>query len=78
MTHRPSRLLFLVSATLLWEGRARAQQAVLQPDRDNTIYSESGALSNGKGDGFFAGVTGQGARRRALLHFNLGAAIPPG
>ncbi|NNF43927.1 MAG: multicopper oxidase family protein [Phycisphaerales bacterium] len=44
---------------------------------DNTMYSESGDLSNGAGDYFFTGVTGSGDRRRGLVAFDL-SAIPPG
>lgn len=43
-------------------------------DRDNTMYSEN-TNSNGAGENFFAGVTASGARRRALIRFNL-SSIP--
>lgn len=45
----------------------------LTADRDNTIYSENGALSNGSGSFLFAGRTNQAQPgiRRALVHFDL-------
>lgn len=55
-----------------------AQTVTLTADRDNTIYAESNSTSNGAGDFIFAGTSGAsngGARRRALVHFDL-SAIP--
>ncbi|MBE2287496.1 MAG: PQQ-dependent sugar dehydrogenase [Prosthecobacter sp.] len=53
--------------------------ANLQPTKDNTIFSESGSLSDGRGY-LYAGRTGINSGssdlRRALLAFNV-AAIPP-
>ncbi len=43
----------------------------LAPIRDNTMYQESGTLSNGAGSHFFAGATQGGTRRRGLLAFDL-------
>ncbi len=57
---------------------AFAGTVTLVPDKDNTIYSESGATSNGAGEFLFTGRTAQGARRRALLHFDVASAIPAG
>jgi hypothetical protein len=45
--------------------------------RDNTLFQESGAISDGAGSGVFVGRTLGGLRRRALLRFDLGA-LPPG
>ncbi len=56
---------------------ARADQIVVQADRDNTMYQEDG-LSNGAGDYFFAGVTNAGFSRRGLLRFDVAGSIPPG
>jgi hypothetical protein len=51
----------------------------LAPSADNTLYeSETGALSNGKGWHCFSGQTGTLARRRALLRFDIAAALPTG
>lgn len=58
--------------------RAQAQTVQLGSARDNTLYeSATGALSNGAGDGMFAGLNNNGAIRRALVRFDC-AAIPPG
>lgn len=48
---------------------------------DTTLYeSATGALSNGLGSGMFAGRTGQSSnsRRRALVAFDIAAALPTG
>lgn len=47
--------------------------------KDNTLYQNAtGAVSNGKGDHFFAGLTDMGAIRRALIAFDVAAAVPRG
>jgi hypothetical protein len=47
--------------------------------KDNTLYeSATGSLSNGLGNGLFVGVTGQPGLRRALLQFDIAAAVPAG
>ncbi len=52
-----------------------AQDYTLNPEKDNTIFSE-GPYSNGKGDYLFAGFTVHGPERRALLKFNLTSIAP--
>lgn len=50
-------------------------------DRDNTLYENaSGTLSNGSGDYFFAGRTGQSSDRlrRGLVHFDVAGSLSPG
>lgn len=55
------------------------QTVELTPSKDNTLFeSGSGGLSNGKGIHVFAGTTGSGASRRALLAFDVASQIPPG
>ncbi|MGE3499840.1 MAG: DNRLRE domain-containing protein [Candidatus Binatia bacterium] len=51
---------------------------MIEPVKDNTIYAESGDLSNAKGFGLFAGSAGprSNAVRRALLAFDVAASIP--
>ncbi|MEM9409710.1 MAG: DNRLRE domain-containing protein [Planctomycetota bacterium] len=44
---------------------------VLDADKDNVIYKESGKKSNGSGDYLFAGLNGGGSVRRSLIHFDL-------
>jgi len=50
----------------------------LVSDRDNTMYSEDGTLANGAGEHVFSGQTGTGSTRRALVRFDVAAAIPAG
>ncbi len=59
---------------------APAQQTtVVSANADNTLYeSPIGAFSNGAGESLFVGVTAIGALRRALLRFDVAAALPPG
>jgi hypothetical protein len=60
---------------------ASADEVVIRPDRDNSMYSDSGDLSNGAGEHLFAGrvgTMGGGALRRALLHFDVTEDIPAG
>lgn len=81
-----ARLCVCAAALLgafLWTGAvASSQTAVLQPVRDNTlIESASGALSNAKGTGIFAGKTNQpsgSSVRRGLLAFDIASTIPTG
>jgi len=56
---------------------ASADTVTLSASKDNTIYSESGALSNGAGDFLFAGETKDATIRRALIAFPV-ASIPSG
>jgi hypothetical protein len=58
---------------------ALADSVTLVSDRDNTLYEDvNGALSNGAGSSFFAGVTASGLIRRGLLHFDVAGSIPAG
>ncbi len=68
----------LGAALACWGVAASADTVVIAPMKDNSIYDESGALSNGQGPGLFAGRTNDSFHRRALLKFNVAAAIPPG
>lgn len=55
------------------------QTVELTPSKDNTLFeSSNGGVSNGKGIHIFAGTTGSGASRRALLAFDIASQIPPG
>jgi MYXO-CTERM domain-containing protein len=60
---------------------SQAVIVALSPDKDNTIYEESGTTSNGAGDYLFAGDTfgsaGTGSRR-ALLAFDVATSVPAG
>jgi hypothetical protein len=61
---------------------SRAQlQVILNAHKDNTLYeSATGAISNGAGQAFFVGRTGQvtGSIRRGLLAFPIAESIPQG
>ncbi|MEC8653643.1 MAG: DNRLRE domain-containing protein, partial [Planctomycetota bacterium] len=51
----------------------------LQADRDVTLYeSATGNLASGSGPSLFVGVTGQPAKRRALVRFDVAGNIPSG
>lgn len=60
---------------------AQADQLAITTSKDNTLYEDvNGSLSNGAGDGFFAGRVGPfggGGIRRGVIAFNL-SAIPFG
>ncbi len=76
-----SILCLTVVCGLVMESLAVADQAVLTPARDNTIYEQSAAVSNGAGDFLFAGRTsgvGGNSARRALLQFDIAGSIPAG
>jgi hypothetical protein len=76
---RPGRACAAVFASSLAAGLAAQTTVAIPCDRDNTLYeSATGTLSNGRGQCLFAGLTGQPARRRALLHFDVAAHVPAG
>ena len=61
------KLLLII---LLFPLFSKAQLSIeLIANKDNSIFSESSNLSNGIGNGIFAGTTGQGNFRRALILF---------
>lgn len=58
---------------------ALADTVDLVPIADNTLYFDpSGSLSNGAGPVMFAGRTGGGETRRAVLRFDVTSSIPAG
>jgi hypothetical protein len=69
------RLLCLLLAIAAPAG---ADQVVLEPVKDNTMFSESESLSNGIGGGLFVGRNAAGNTRRALIAFDVAGAIPAG
>lgn len=77
MSHR---LLFLVAPIFLGPTLFGQQHVTLNPIQDNTLYETTdGSLSDGAGDYLFVGrvgPTGGGTIRRALLKFDISAAIP--
>jgi hypothetical protein len=56
---------------------AQTFNVALTPSQDNSIFSESSALSNALGD-LFAGETGTGSKRRGLLKFDIASNVPAG
>jgi opacity protein-like surface antigen len=63
----------LALATL--SSAAFADTVVLSATKDNTIYSESGSLSDGQGQHLFAGETSGTAERRALIEFDVAGSL---
>ncbi len=56
-----------------------AAVAILEPVRDNTLFEDAdGDTSNGAGPAFFAGKNNQNLTRRAVLNFDVAAAVPAG
>ena len=83
MRNRLTRLRTAILATAL--GLVLAGESVLAdvvkigPVRDNTLYRESGSLSNGAGQTFFAGHTSAltNTVRRAVIAFDVAGSVPP-
>lgn len=65
-------LLSLISATT-WSATA-----TIKPSQDNTLAEELPDNSSGACDSIFSGMTDNNDARRALLQFDIAAAIPPG
>ena len=78
MNARTSLPLALLACLAPLAPRATADTVHLVPDRDNTMYEENDGLSNALGEGIFIGSNGGGWNRRALVRFDVAAAIPPG
>ena len=79
MSHRRTiGLVIAIGLVAALRTPAFADLALLLPTQDNTLYEDQfGTLSNGAGKYMFTGNTAGGAKRRALLKFDL-AAIPAG
>ncbi len=56
---------------------AIAGSVAVTTDRDNTIYSEDGTLSNGGSVYMYSGMSGAGIRR-SLMHFDIAGNVPAG
>ena len=84
MPRRPASLVFaLLSISSLLSGAAGAATVQLVASRDTTLYEDAeGALGNGAGAYLFTGNTSQTDptldTRRALVRFDLAAAVPAG
>ena len=66
-------LLPMVLASL-----AHGETAVLSATKDNSIYAESGSVSNGIGENIFTGTNAIGFARRAFVAFDVAGTIPAG
>ena len=55
-----------------------AETVVLQPSKDNSIYSESENLSSGQGNSLYSGMTDLSDHRRALVAFDIAGNLPAG
>jgi|GEM_PF-2445295 len=66
-----------VAVALFAGASVQAEQAQLQPAKDNTLYGNSSSLSNARGIGVFGGRTGDGQIVRGVMAFDL-SVIPPG
>ena len=77
-TMRLTAVIILLFSILTVAGTS-AESVALQASRDNTLYEDpDGALSNGSGSYLFVGFTNNSAARRALLYFDVAAAVPAG
>jgi hypothetical protein len=65
-------------SAVVWSApQVRAVSATFSPSKDNTLFEESAALSNGAGPYLFAGTILNGPKRRAVMAFDL-SSIPSG
>ena len=70
---------FLLIGCCLSSTSALADVVNVPSSRDNTMYeSVTGSLSNGAGPGMHAGMNGTSEKRRALIRFDIAAAVPAG
>lgn len=74
----PGLCLALAALVAAASGAARADVVSVLAQMDNTIFEEDGSLSNGAGQYIFAGDTAFGFARRALIKFDVAAAVPAG
>lgn len=69
--------LLVTLAALACAPRAPAAVVELAASRDNTLYEDpGGSTSNGAGEYLFSGMTARRSIRRALIQFDLAAAVP--
>src|SRR3990172_1635356 len=68
----------VISARVPNPETAEAATATIGASKDNTLYSESGSLSNGAGSYIFTGRTRDGLNRRTLIAFDIAGNVPAG
>ncbi|HET9328034.1 MAG TPA: DNRLRE domain-containing protein [Candidatus Eisenbacteria bacterium] len=71
------RILMALCGAACLTAVARAASIEIPAARDNSIFEE-GDLANGAGDALFAGQTGSGFARRALIFFDVSGRLPAG
>ncbi|MBI5364239.1 MAG: DNRLRE domain-containing protein [Planctomycetes bacterium] len=76
--NRELRTLAAAALLALLAVPAAAGTVAIPANKDSTLHSENGTLANGAGDYFFTGVTALGAKRRALILFDVANSIPAG
>ena len=75
----PGRVVSTAFLCTWFASGALADVITLAPVADNTLYQDAaGSLSNGSGPSLFAGKTGLGTIRRAVLDFDVSRALHPG
>lgn len=75
----PSTLAFAFTSALLLAPAFAQTTLQIPASADNTLYQDpTGALSNALGQYLFCGVSGQPTSRRAVLQFDIAAALPAG
>jgi hypothetical protein len=76
----PNLAMFVAATFVTAISTVSAQTTItIVAGKDTTLYEHpSGALANGAGTSMFVGMTGQPGIRRALLHFDVAATVPPG
>jgi hypothetical protein len=74
------KVVSVISGLLSCAAAVHADLASIPSMKDNTLYSSSldNPLSNGSGEGMFAGRNGNGGTRRALVKFDIAGNIPAG
>ena len=70
--------MFSLLLVLLLAPAAGAEQVTINPSADTTIYEEATTSSCGVGGDFISGSTNNGVDRRALLKFDIAAAVTAG
>lgn len=70
----------VLAIALFWgTGRTIADEVMLNPSKDNTLYEDpEGDTSNGLGPNVFAGSTASFGERRAVMAFDIAGNIPAG
>jgi hypothetical protein len=74
----PGLRLALAALLVAVSGTARAAVVSVPAQMDNTIFGEEDSTSNGAGQYIFAGDNAFGIARRALIKFDVAAALPAG